>query len=154
MSSSPLFSLNYKGSSTTFNALPLTLSYAASERPALTLLAQRTPAPFSDLDALAASLTGVQTRLGRVLTYVPAVVQGEQEGDPVVGRSLLDAIAKVPVGSAVSLGKVDDREIKSTSSTTLEELFNSHLQDVLMVSYLANLVRGQAEISSRLTLLA
>lgn len=153
-SSAPLFGLNYKPSSAAFSSVPLSLSYAASERPALKLLANRTPSPLSDLDALAASLKDVQSQLRRVLSYVQAVVKGEQEGDPVVGRFILDAIAKVPVGSAYSNTSREDGESQPSSSTQLEELFNSHLQDVLMVSYLANLIRGQAEISSRITLLA
>lgn len=151
--SSPLFGLNYKASSAAFSSVPLSLTYAASERPALNLLAKRTASPLSDLDVLAASLTDVQAQLRRVLSYVQAVVKGEQEGDPVVGRFILDSIAKVPVGQAYS-SSASDEESQPTSTTQLEELFNSHLQDVLMVSYLANLVRGQAEISSRLTLLA
>lgn len=147
-----LFGLNPKASSAAFSSVPLSLAYAASERPALNLLANRTASPLSDLDALTASLTDVQTQLRRVLSYVQSVVKGDQPGDPVVGRFILDSIAKVPVGSAYSTSTEEGDQ--PTSTTQLEALFNSHLQDVLMVSYLANLVRGQAEISSRMALLA
>ncbi|KDN38950.1 Mov34-domain-containing protein [Tilletiaria anomala UBC 951] len=140
--SSPI-GLTPKASSTAFLPLPVNLFYSPSERPALSMLASQTSTPMSDMDALAASLKQVQAQLDRVLTYVRQVISGERRGDPAIGRFILDAISKVPVGSATN----------ENGESKLEELFNTHLQDILMVSYLANVVRGQAEISSRLTLL-
>ncbi len=122
-----------------FLPLPTTLLHSTPEHSALSLLASHNVAsPLTDLDALAVSLNQVQAQLDRVLTYVRAVIAGEKEGDKAVGRFLNDTISVVPAG-------MDDNK--------LETLFNAHLQDVLMVSYLANVVRAQAEVSSRLTLL-
>ncbi len=119
--------------------LPTNLLHSTPEHSSLSLLAsQNISSPLSDLDALAVSLKQVQAQLDRVLTYVRAVISGEKEGDKAVGRFLNDTISVVPAG-------MDDNK--------LETLFNAHLQDVLMVSYLANVVRAQAEVSSRLTLL-
>jgi len=71
--------------------------------------------------------------LDRVLAYVRSVLSGEKKGDPAVGRYLMDTLG-------ASTGDLEKGG------------FNSSLQDTLMVSYLANLVRSQAEISSRLAL--
>ena len=73
-----------------------------------------------------------------MLTYVRRVLAGEVEGDKAVGRYLSDTIGVVPAGLDESL---------------LESLFQSHLQDVFMVSYLSKLVSAQAEMSTRLVLL-
>ena len=66
------------------------------------------------------------------------MLAGEVEGDKAVGRFLSDTIGVVPAG---------------LDSSVLDTLFNSHLQDVFMVSYLAKTVRAQAEVSTRLTLM-
>jgi len=73
--------------------------------------------------------------LDRVLAYVRSVLSGEHEGDSAVGRYLMD-----------TLGASTDVEDEEKSG------FNAKLQDTLMVSYLANLVRSQVEVSSRLAL--
>lgn len=70
--------------------------------------------------------------IDRVLVYVRSVLNGEIEGDKAVGRYLMDA-----------LGGGSESELTG---------FNTTLQDTLMVSYLANLVRSQAEVSARLAL--
>jgi len=75
--------------------------------------------------------------IDRVQVYVQSVIEGEIEGDPAIGRFLLDALNTTTEG--LEKGK-------------LESLFNTHVQDTLMVTYLANLVRSQAEVSTRLTL--
>ena len=80
----------------------------------------------------------MQSQLQRVLDYVRKVLAGEIEGDKAVGRFLNDTIGVVPAG-------LDGPE--------LETLFNSHLQDVFMVSYLSRIINAQAEVSTRLALL-
>ncbi|PWN50173.1 eukaryotic translation initiation factor 3 subunit F [Violaceomyces palustris] len=136
--SSPL-GASPKAENCVFLPLPTTLLYSAPEHSSLNLLSSTSiSSPLSDMEALAASLKQVQSQLDRVLGYVRSVLSGERQGDKAVGRYLMDTLSVVPAG-------MDD--------TKLETLFNTHLQDVLMVSYLANVVRAQAEISSRLTLL-
>lgn len=85
----------------------------------------------TDLDVLASSLTDVQNMLNRVLAYVQSVLRGEVVGDKAVGRYLMDVLG-----------------------TGVEEDggWTAGLQDTLMVTYLANLVRSQAEVSARLAL--
>jgi translation initiation factor 3 subunit F len=70
--------------------------------------------------------------IDRVLVYVRKVLSGEVEGDKAVGKLLLDAL--------------------STSTKGFEKGFNVHLQDTLMMNYLANLLRSQVELSSRMAL--
>ncbi|PWN40428.1 Mov34-domain-containing protein [Ceraceosorus guamensis] len=149
--SAPL-GLTPKAESAVFVPLPVTLLSSLAEKPALSLLASTT-APqqhgggvmLSDMDALAASLRQVQSQLTRVLQYVRDVIDGKRKGDPVVGRYVIDAVSTVPISSSSA--------ITQDGASQLESLFNSHLQDVLMISYLANVVRAQAEVSARLAIL-
>jgi translation initiation factor 3 subunit F len=82
------------------------------------------------------SVQNVSSMLDRVLAYVQSVIRGETKGDPAIGRYLMDTL-----GTSVGVGE----EIAG---------FNGSLQDTLMVTYLANLVRSQAEVSARLALTA
>jgi translation initiation factor 3 subunit F len=148
--------LSVKAENAVFVPLPVTLLSAPSERPSLALMARvqgggvagNNGVMLNDLDALAASLESVQAQLRRVLQYVREVLDGKRAGDPVVGRYVIDAVSTVPIAAMV------DKSGASNGASDLETLFNSHLQDVLMVSYLANVVRAQAEIAGRLTVLA
>lgn len=56
----------------------------------------QTSQPISDLELLSRSLRSVQEMLDRVLSYVRAVLVGEREGDPAVGRYLLDTLGAAP----------------------------------------------------------
>ncbi|KAG8803324.1 hypothetical protein FRB91_009696 [Serendipita sp. 411] len=127
----------------TFTPIPVVLRHAESERPSLNLLRAAADAPnhltpvLSDLQNLEQSLLDVISMIERVQGYVQAVIEGDLEGDASIGRYLLDTLNTTTEG--LEKGK-------------LESLFNVHVQDTLMVSYLANLVRSQVEVSSRLTL--
>jgi translation initiation factor 3 subunit F len=92
--------------------------------------------------------------LERVLTYVRAILSGERKGDPAIGRYLMD-----------TLGASTDELEKGGFNASLQvcvqipaldicspSLLFFCTQDTLMISYLANLVRSQAEVSSRLAL--
>ncbi|CAO1618006.1 unnamed protein product [Sympodiomycopsis kandeliae] len=160
--SSPL-GLSPKAENAVFLPLPVTLLSSPAERPALSLLASQSSSTQStdaaaatsqlaqlsssgqvvpDLAALTQSLVQIQSQLRRVLAYVQDVVSGKIQGDEVVGRHLLDTIARIPIGASAAEGK------------DVSDLWNSCLQDVLMVSYLSNIVRAQAEVAGRLTLLS
>ncbi|OBZ70043.1 Eukaryotic translation initiation factor 3 subunit F [Grifola frondosa] len=120
-----------------FVPIPCELRFSDVERSGLDLLASSSSAasahPTTDIEILERSLQSVSAMLERVLSYVQSVLSGEVKGDPAVGRYLMDALGP----------STEDLERGG---------FNSSLQDTLMVSYLANLVRSQAEVSSRLAL--
>jgi len=123
-----------------FLPVPVELRFHAAERSGLDLLIQAadsagstTPQPVTDLEILETSLKKVSDMLDRVLAYVHAVIAGERKGDAGVGRYLMDTLG--------------------ASTEDLEKGgFNSSLQDTLMITYLASLVRSQAEVSARLAL--
>ncbi|KAH9938002.1 Mov34-domain-containing protein [Fomitopsis serialis] len=125
-----------------FVPIPCELRFHDTERSGLDLLTttstapnSTTPHPVTDLAVLEQSLKSVADMLDRVLSYVHSVLAGEVKGDAAVGRYLMDTLG--------------------TSTEDLEKGgFNSSLQDTLMVSYLASLVRSQAEVSARLALVA
>ncbi|CCO31886.1 Eukaryotic translation initiation factor 3 subunit F Short=eIF3f [Rhizoctonia solani AG-1 IB] len=96
-----------------------------------------TTSPGSELEVLEQAIASVSDMIDRVLAYVKQVVSGEIEGDPSVGRYLLDTLK----ASSTSLDK-----------EKIETLFNSQLQDTLTISYLANIVRSEVEASSRMAL--
>ncbi|KAJ3979071.1 hypothetical protein F5890DRAFT_1547440 [Lentinula detonsa] len=119
--------------------VPVELRFRDSERSGVDLLtstalssSSTASQPLSDLTILESSIQNVISMIDRVLTYVRAVLTGEAKGDAAIGMYLMDTLG--------------------ASTADLEKGgFNGRLQDTLMIS-LANLVRAQAEVSSRLTL--
>ncbi|GAA5922042.1 hypothetical protein JCM1841_003131 [Sporobolomyces salmonicolor] len=109
----------------------------------------------SPLATLHQLLQKVSVMLDQVLEYVRAVAAGERAGDEKVGRALLETVGTVPAGAAAEKKRASATAAKAgeKGAKDFEEEFNAHLADVLMVSYLANLVKTQTEISSRLNLL-
>jgi translation initiation factor 3 subunit F len=73
---------------------------------------QTTPV-LSDLHNLEQSLLDVVSMIERVQTYVQSVIEGDIEGDPAIGRFLLDTLNITTEG--LEKGK-------------LESLFNTHVQ--------------------------
>jgi translation initiation factor 3 subunit F len=111
----------------------------------------------SPLATLYGLLTKVNIMLEQVLDYVKAVNKGERVGDERVGRALLETVGVVPVVASSSSSSSPSSASGDTTKgdvKSFEEDFNAHLADVLMVSYLANVLKTQTEISSRLNLLA
>jgi len=125
-----------------FVPVPVELRFHDAERSGIDLLIKTLSSPNStsaqpvtDLEILEQSIQTVMTMLDRVLEYVRPILAGEKKGDAAVGRYLMDTLG--------------------ASTHDLEKGgFNASLQDTLMISYLANLVRSQAEVSSRLALTA
>ena len=72
----------------------------------------------------------------RVQKYIRERKGEDTEETRRVGRELMATLALAPRLDAVEL----------------ERMFNSHLQDVLMVVYLSNLVRSQFDVANRLAL--
>ncbi|KAH6570689.1 hypothetical protein BASA50_007620 [Batrachochytrium salamandrivorans] len=88
----------------------------------------------SDLDGLELSVRSVHDMLATVGAYVESVVSGETKPNAALGRYLLDTVSSTP--------RVDPNEFS--------KVFNGHMQDLLMVVYLANLTRTQLAIAERL----
>lgn len=124
-----------------FVPIPNEVRYSEVEKSALDVISQgkgdetRTVSLTSDVRALEASLVEVIDMLERVSAYVNRVIDGSEQGNTAIGKYLLSTLSLVP----------------SLSKDTLEKLFNSHLQDVLMVVYLANTVKTQLQLSAKLT---
>ncbi|EKM79881.1 hypothetical protein AGABI1DRAFT_113138 [Agaricus bisporus var. burnettii JB137-S8] len=131
-----------KAENCVFVPVPVELRFHDAERSGVDLLVETQKSgstsqqPIPDLEVLEKSIQDVSSMLDRVLAYVQSVIRGETKGDPAIGRYLMDTL-----GTSVGVGE----EIGG---------FNGSLQDTLMISYLANLVRSQAEVSARLALTA
>lgn len=92
--------------------------------------------------------------LDRVLVYVRDVLSGQKKGDPAVGRYLMDTFGASTEGLEQSgFNSSLQVNLRHQIYSSLAD-FCHRLQDTLMFSYLANLVRSQAEVSSRLALAA
>jgi translation initiation factor 3 subunit F len=101
--------------------------------------ATRTAPLLSDSVTLTKTLEQVHNMIIRVQAYIRRVLESDSFNDPEtrkIGRTLMDTLALAP--------RLDASE--------LEKMFNSHLQDVLMVVYLGNLVRSQFDVANRLSL--
>ncbi|ANB11524.1 hypothetical protein AWJ20_4341 [Sugiyamaella lignohabitans] len=124
-----------------FVPVPNEVRYSEVEKSALSVLSQakddenRSAPLVSDMKALEDSIVEVIDMLQRVSAYVNGIITGNTPANVAIGKYLLKSLSLVP----------------SLSAETLEKLFNSHLQDVLMVVYLANTVKTQLQLSSRLT---
>jgi len=125
-----------------FIPVPVELRFQEAERSGIDLLLttsssanSTTNQPVADLEILEQSIQNVLEMLERVLVYVRSVVSGEKKGDAALGRYLMDTLG----------ASTDDIEKGG---------FNACLQDSLMITYLANLLRSQAEVASRLALAA
>ncbi|KAN0140340.1 JAB1/Mov34/MPN/PAD-1 ubiquitin protease domain containing protein [Lactarius tabidus] len=115
-----------------FVPIPVALRANDAERSGLHLLENAPASPVGELAQLESTLKGVLEMLDRVVEYAEEAAAGNP-ADAALGRYLMDALG----GGAEELGKGG---------------FASSLQDTLMMSYLANLVRAQAEVSARLAL--
>jgi len=88
----------------------------------------------SDLANLQGSVAKLLEHINSVLTYVEKVRDGEIKGDNTIGRFLAKCVSVLP--------KFDPESI--------DKIFNNHVQDLLMVVYLANLTRTQLTIAEKL----
>lgn len=123
-----------------FVQVPHKLAYNDAERSALDLISsakdnETRAAPVgTDVESLTHSLESTTELLDRVSEYVSAIIDEEQEPNNALGQYLMGALALAP--------KVDPMQIEAD--------FNNHIQDVLMVSYLANSIRTQIDLSQKL----
>ncbi|KAG5209771.1 Eukaryotic translation initiation factor 3 subunit F [Trichophyton interdigitale] len=126
--------------SAAFIPVPYEIRYGDAEKNGLEAIAaardreDRATNLFTDIDSSERSIEEVIGMIDRVSRYVESVMDEEAPASTALGQFLLNALALAP--------KVDAAEIESD--------FNKHIQDVLVVSYLANSIRTQMELSNRL----
>jgi translation initiation factor 3 subunit F len=89
---------------------------------------------LSDIDSIRETMSNLQGKLKTVSDYVSKVAAGDAPADAKIGRAITDALMSVP----------------SLSSEHFEQIFNANIQDLLMVTYLANLTRTQLALGDRI----
>jgi translation initiation factor 3 subunit F len=123
-----------------FIEVPHKLLFSDAERAALGTASAaadteaRSAPVISDIETLAQSLESVSDLLERVSGFVGEVLDEERDGSHALGQYLMNALSLAP----------------KVSATQIEADFNNHVQDVLMVSYLANTIRTQIDLAQRL----
>jgi translation initiation factor 3 subunit F len=123
-----------------FIQVPHNMSYGVAERGALEAIANGKDAEdgvaplISDIEGLGRSIEQTISLLDRVSEWVNGVLDEDEDPNNALGQYLMSALSLTP--------KVDASQI--------EHDFNNHIQDVLMVSYLANTIRTQIDLSQRL----
>ncbi|KFH40512.1 Eukaryotic translation initiation factor 3 subunit F-like protein [Hapsidospora chrysogenum ATCC 11550] len=123
-----------------FAQVPHKVLYGDADRSALQAISSakdlesRTTPVISDIENLGRSLETTIDLLDRVSEWVNGVLDEDEEPNNALGQYLMSALSLAP--------KVDANQIEND--------FNNHIQDVLMVSYLANTIRTQIDLSQRL----
>jgi len=126
--------------SAAFIPVPHEIRYGDAEKSGLELISgakdseDRVSNVLTDIESLERAIEEVLGMLDRVSRYVEAVIEEEAPPSTALGQFLLNALALAP--------KVDPGDI--------ERDFNNHIQDVLVISYLANTIRTQIDLSNRL----
>ncbi|KAI5797547.1 JAB1/Mov34/MPN/PAD-1 ubiquitin protease-domain-containing protein, partial [Peziza echinospora] len=116
-------------------------------------LPSRTVPVMSDVFALEAAITDVLSMITRVSTYVSTIIDAltEAEDDPSLNSSPHVLAAKSPAATAIGKFLLNTLSLApKVSSEEVERMFNTHVQDVLLVSYLANTIRTQIDLGQRL----
>ncbi|KAI2815895.1 hypothetical protein CBS115989_7308 [Aspergillus niger] len=126
--------------SAAFIPVPYEIRYGEAEKSGLEAIGaardaeERRANIFTDIEALERAIEDVLGMIDRVSRYVESVIDEEAPASTALGQYLLNTLALAP--------KVEPADI--------ERDFNNHIQDVLVVSYLANTIRTQMELSNRL----
>ena len=142
--------------SAAFIPVPHEIRYGEAEKSGLDLIsgakdnADRTADVLTDIESLERAIEEVLGMLDRVSKYVEAVIEEEAPPSSALGQFLLNALALAP--------KVDPADIERDLYVEdfcfmvfrLTLYSNNHIQDVLVVSYLANTIRTQIDLSNRL----
>ena len=129
-------------SSCMFVQVPHKVMYGDSERAALEAISaakddeSRTAPLATDVEGLARSLQSAVDMLDSASDWIGRVLDEEDEPNNALGQYLMNALSLTP--------KVDPEQI--------DRDFNNHIQDVLMVAYLANTIRTQIDLSQRLAM--
>lgn len=131
-------SLGDKPLATEFVELPCDVLMGEAERVGLGLLVSGDPEKARPLErdgeGLAASVARLQQLVATAQRYAEDAAAGRVRPDPAVGRHLADTLAAIP--------RLD--------AADFERLFNDGVQDQMLVSYFASLVRTQVALAERL----
>lgn len=92
----------------------------------------------SEVVSLETSMRRLLSLLDSTLAYVDAVVAGSKGGDEAIGRQIADTLAAVP---------------PTLDPAAFDKQFASAVQDLLMVSYLAQMTTAHMRVAERLQLL-
>lgn len=142
--------------SASFIPVPHEIRYGEAEKSGLELISgakddpDRTASVITDIESLENAIEEVLNMLDRVSRYVEAVIDEEAPPSSALGQFLLNALALAP--------KVDPEDIERDlwvhllplSMLLLISPSTNHIQDVLVISYLANTIRTQIDLSNRL----
>ncbi|RPA79091.1 eukaryotic translation initiation factor 3 subunit F [Ascobolus immersus RN42] len=125
-----------------FLPVPHEIRYQDAEKAGLETIASakdsedRNAPVYNDVFALEKAVQDTLDMIERVSNYVGQVIDGDIAPNNTLGRFLLSTLALAP----------------KVSPADLERMFNTHIQDVLLVAYLANTIRTQIDLSNRLAL--
>lgn len=129
--------LGDKPLATEFVQVPCDVQYTEVEKVGVDLLVSgdhEKGRPLDGQDGLLVSLHRLQQLVKEAQQYVDAVLAGKQKGDAAIGRYLADTLAVVP----------------HFEPEAFERMFNEGVQDDLLLSYFAHLVRSQVSLAERL----
>lgn len=142
--------------SAAFIPVPHEIRYGDAEKSGLEIISgakdneDRTASVLTDIEALERAIEEVLGMLDRVSKYVEAVIEEEAPPSSALGQFLLNALALAPKVDPADI----ERDLYNGPSLMFELLLmidsNNHIQDVLVVSYLANTIRTQIDLSNRL----
>ena len=141
-----------------FLPVPYELRYSEAEKSGLETIASakndisRTTSVMTDVHALEKAITDVLDMLDRVGLYVAGVIGAlnEAEDDP---STTSPAVIQAKSPATTAIGKFLLNTLSVAPKVSVEEverMFNTHVQDVLLVSYLANTIRTQIDLGNRL----
>ena len=118
-----------------FQEVPCEVRTSEAERVAGdALLTETVESLPTELEGLASSLKNLDQLVAAASEYVDGVLAGNIEGDIGFGRQIADALASVP----------------RMSSDDLTKMVRNNQNDILLTTYLADLIRAQLALSDRL----
>jgi translation initiation factor 3 subunit F len=147
--------------SAAFIPVPHEIRYGEAEKSGLEAIAaardseERAATLFTDIEALERAVEEVLGMIDRVSRYVESVMDEEAPASTALGQFLLNALALAPKVEPADIERdlyviPSPRIITPMNRLANNIRSNNHIQDVLVVSYLANTIRTQMELSNRL----
>ena len=145
--------------SAAFVPVPHEIRYGEADKSGLELISgakdmpDRTANVLTDIESLERAIEEVLGMLDRVSKYVEAVIEEETPPSSALGQFLLNALALAPKVDPNDIERdlyVDSLPYSGLRNFMLKSYSNNHIQDVLVVAYLANTIRTQIDLSNRL----